>query len=572
MIRWFSFKLTIQTRIHISSSSYSSSFDVKALSSYSSSSTSNSISSYRFISSSFVINNNNYNTTSNNKTTSSLLLQDRLLNNNNLRFKSNSSTKTTTTTTIKALQEKMDPFIPQARQFVNFIDSAPSPYHATSQVAEMLKQKGFIQLSEKQEWDIKPNGKYFFTRNQSCVSAFIVGGKFNGGNGFNIAAAHTDSPNLKVRPVSNVESAGYLQVGVETYGGGLWYTWFDRDLTVAGRVIIKGADGSFESKLVHVKRPILRIPSLAIHLDRSVNSDGFKYNAQNHIVPILASQINAKLTNGDGENYENKKHHPILLDILAKELHCSVNDIQNFDLSICDTQPAAIGGALQEYIFSPRLDNLCMSYCSIEGLLRVSDEHIKQEESVLSVVLFDNEEVGSSSPQGACAPLITDTITRVNHCFVPAGKDINTIVDLSLRRSFLVSADMAHAIHPNYSGHHEPLHRPQLNKGPVIKYNANLRYATTGPTSFTILELAKRNGIPVQEFLVKNDSPCGSTIGPIISGSYGIRTVDIGNPQLSMHSIRETCGVVDITYGFQLIQKFFEQFSILDKSIKVDLE
>eukprot|EP01133_Synstelium_polycarpum_P001143 gene1143-1308_t len=480
------------------------------------------------------------------------------------------------------LINKMDPFIPHANKFVNFIDNSPSPYHAVAQMSELLKQRGFVQLSEKQQWDIKPMGKYFFTRNQSCISVFCVGGRYTGGNAFNIVAAHTDSPNLKVRPLSTVESVGYLQVGCETYGGGLWYTWFDRDLTVAGRVIVKNGDNNYESRLVHVRRPILRIPSLAIHLDRGVNTDGFKPNPQNHLVPILASQITSKLCGMEGDHFENKKHHPLLLDILAKELHCHVNDIQNFDLSVCDTQPATIGGALGEYIFSPRLDNLCMSFCAIEALLNTSDDHLRNEEAVLSCVLFDNEEVGSSSPQGACAPLITDTISRVNACFTTTThhddqgehqtqREISALNDLSLRRSFLISADMAHAVHPNYSAHHEPLHRPTMNKGPVIKYNSNLRYATTGPTSFVILELAKRNGVPVQEFLVKNDSPCGSTIGPIISGSYGIRTVDIGNPQLSMHSIRETCGVADITYSTNLLQRFYEQFSGLDNCPRVNL-
>ncbi|KAM9958041.1 hypothetical protein ACTFIW_013017 [Dictyostelium discoideum] len=480
----------------------------------------------------------------------------------------------------------MEQYLPQAKEFISFIDKSPSPYHAVQYFSEILKSKGFIHLSEKQMWDIQPNKKYFFTRNQSCISAFAVGGKYKPGNGFNIAAAHTDSPNFKVRPVSKVESVGYQQVGVETYGGGLWYTWFDRDLTVAGRVIVKSGDGSYESKLVHIKKPILRIPSLAIHLDRSVNTDGFKYNTQNHLVPMIASKLSepveskstttesSKTSDPQDVNSSTTKHHAVLLELLSKELGCSVGDIQNFDLSVCDTQPAAIGGALDEFIFSPRCDNLGMSYCAMIGLLNVKESTLAQEENVLNVILFDNEEVGSSSPQGACAPLINDTISRVNSSmFASTCKphELNNFIDLTLRNSFLISADMAHAIHPNYTANHEPLHRPALNKGPVIKYNANLRYATNGPTSFVILDICKKNAIPIQEFLVKNDSPCGSTIGPIISGTYGIRTVDIGNPQLSMHSIRETCGVADITHGINLIQKYFEQFTKLD-NIKSDLE
>ncbi|EGC33023.1 hypothetical protein DICPUDRAFT_154975 [Dictyostelium purpureum] len=473
----------------------------------------------------------------------------------------------------------MDQYLPKAKEFISFIDKSPSPFHAVAYFSDLLKKNGFVQLSEKQMWDVKPNGKYFFTRNQSMISAFMVGGKYKPGNGFNISAAHTDSPNFKVRPVSNVENVGYLQVGVETYGGGLWYTWFDRDLTVAGRVIVKVGNDQYESRLVHINKPILRIPTLAIHLDRSVNTDGFKYNTQNHLVPMIASKLSVPASakpedTSSTTNNSGAKHHPILLELLAKELGCAVSDIQNFDLSVVDTQPAAIGGGFDEFIFSPRCDNLVMSYCSVNGLLNVKESTLANEENVLAVVLYDNEEVGSSSPQGACAPLINDTISRVNTALFSEqfkSHELNNFIDLSLRNSFLISADMAHAVHPNYINNHEPLHRPALNKGPVIKYNANLRYATTCPTSFVILDICKKNNIPIQEFLVKNDSPCGSTIGPIISGTYGIKTVDIGNPQLSMHSIRETCGVADITHATNLIHKFFEQFTQLN-NVKSDLE
>eukprot|EP01132_Coremiostelium_polycephalum_P004877 gene4877-6083_t len=467
----------------------------------------------------------------------------------------------------------MESYLPKAKNFISFINNSPSPYHAVAEISELLKKKGFTQLSEKSKWEIKPNSKYFFTRNQSCLSAFCVGGKYKAGNGFTIAGAHTDSPNLKVRPISNVESVGIQQVGCETYGGGLWFTWFDRDLSVAGRVLVKTGNEVYESKLVHVKKPILRIPSLAIHLDRTVN-ENLKINTQNHLVPIVATKLNAPVEPSNATATE-KKHHPILLELLSKELGCKPSDIQNFDLSVCDTQPAAIGGALDEFIFAPRCDNLCMSFCSIEALLSVSDEALAQQDSVMNVILYDNEEIGSSSPQGACAPLITDTIARVNSSFIPNESGDNNLTyfsDLSLRNSFLVSADMAHAVHPNYVANHEPLHRPALNKGPVIKHNANHRYATTGPTSLIVNEIGKRFDIPIQEFVVKNDSPCGSTIGPIIAGTYGIRTVDIGNPQFSMHSIRETCGVADITHAINLLRNYFEQFSNLDKKIKVDLE
>ncbi|GAM24522.1 hypothetical protein SAMD00019534_076970 [Acytostelium subglobosum LB1] len=524
----------------------------------------------------------------------------------------NTSSSTSTSpkdSTKDVLDQSMDTFLPQAKRMIEFIDQSPSPYHAVSVLAQKLISCGFVQLSERTKWSLEPGKRYLFIRNQSCISAFIVGKKFVGGNPFAIAAAHTDSPTLRVRPVSKVDSAGYLQVGCEMYGGGLWYTWFDRDLSVAGRVMVRTAPDRFESKLVHIKRPLLRIPSLAIHLDRSVNTDGFKYNTQNHVVPILANQIVGKLAansgnsgnsghggnggnggntgngshggnGGDGSKVQDKpstglesKHHPILLDLLAKELNCSVGDIQNFDLCVCDTQPAAIGGASSEFIHSPRLDNLNMSYCVMEALSNVDDAHLANEESVLAAVLFDNEEVGSSSPQGACAPLLIDTITRINRCFARAGDQddaVTQLTDMSTRKSFLISADMAHAVHPNYAQQHEPKHRPLMNRGTVIKYNSNLRYATDSTSAFIILELARRNNIPIQEFLVRNDVACGSTIGPIISGSYGIKTVDIGNAQLSMHSIRETSGVADVTHSTNLIQTFYEQYTQLHRQVVID--
>jgi len=412
--------------------------------------------------------------------------------------------------------------------------------------------------------------KYFFTRNQSTIIAFAIGKKFKPGNGFNIVAAHTDSPNLKLKPNSAIESSGYLEVGCELYGGGLWNTWFDRDLTAAGRVIVK--DGNkFEARLVKVEKPILRIPTLAIHLDRSVNTDGFKYNTQNHVLPILATAVKKQLGDKPEEKSADKaKHHPLLLQILADKLKVDVSAIQNFDLSVCDTQPGAIGGALDEFIFSPRLDNLCMSFCSLKALVGSSDASLDDETNVRVVMLFDNEEVGSSSAHGAASPLLLDTIARITALNGPVNGGNRTLEDQAIRNSFLVSADMAHALHPNYAGHHDPQHQPGINKGPVVKHNANLRYTTTAPTAFVILELGKRNNVPVQEFVVKNDSPCGSTIGPIMSTLGGIRGVDIGNPQLSMHSIRETCGVADVTHAVTLLKAFFEQFTALDSQLIVD--
>eukprot|EP01111_Echinosteliopsis_oligospora_P001715 TRINITY_DN1250_c0_g1_i1.p1 TRINITY_DN1250_c0_g1~~TRINITY_DN1250_c0_g1_i1.p1 ORF type:complete len:465 (+),score=99.86 TRINITY_DN1250_c0_g1_i1:12-1406(+) len=463
----------------------------------------------------------------------------------------------------------MEKYIPAAQKFVSFVTESVSPYHAVENAKKILEAAGYKLLSERQQWQLNLGGKYYFTRNQSTIVAFAVGQKYKPGNGFNIVAAHTDSPNLKIRPHSAVEgSGGYLQVGCELYGGGIWATWFDRDLTVAGRVMVQKGD-KYEAKLVNVKKPILRIPTLAIHLDRSIN-EAFKFNTQQHLVPILATsaanQLNKSLPAPSGEK---PNHHPLLLDILSKQLDCKVDEIKSFDLNLVDTQPSTIGGAYDEFIFSPRLDNLCMSYCSLQALIEgTSDSALANETNVNVMMLFDNEEVGSSSCHGAASPLVLDVIHRVTSLNDPSSP--SGLVDVAIRNSFLVSADMAHAVHPNYSSNHEPLHQPKMNQGTVIKHNANLRYTTIAPTGFVILELARRNNVPVQEFVVKNDSPCGSTIGPIMSALAGLRAVDIGNPQLSMHSCREQCGTADITHGIALLKAFFEQFTALDAQITVD--
>eukprot|EP01112_Ceratiomyxa_fruticulosa_P006980 TRINITY_DN1797_c0_g1_i2.p1 TRINITY_DN1797_c0_g1~~TRINITY_DN1797_c0_g1_i2.p1 ORF type:complete len:464 (+),score=94.87 TRINITY_DN1797_c0_g1_i2:217-1608(+) len=463
----------------------------------------------------------------------------------------------------------MDEFQPLAQRFVDFVNASPSPYHTVHSSKTLLLSAGYQQLHETDQWTLKPGGKYFYTRNQSTIFAFAIGEKYKPGNPFAIVGAHTDSPTLKLRPVSAVKANGFLQVGCETYGGGLWYTWFDRDLSVAGRVIIKTGD-KFESRLVKLEKPLLRIPSLAIHLDRSVNTEGFKYNTQTHLLPILATEkLNASINEAPKDKDVKEKHHPILLKVLSDHLGCRVEDIQTFDLNLFDTQPATIGGALNEFVFAPRCDNLGMSFCSLIGLLDSTSkpDSLANETQIRAISLYDNEEVGSSSAHGAGSPMLLELIERVLETLAKGNKEL---VSETIRKSFLVSADMAHCLNPNYSSNYEPKHQPMMNQGPVIKYNANLRYATTAYSSFIILELAKRNNIPVQEFVVRNDSPCGSTIGPIISSLVGIRTVDIGNPQLSMHSIRETAGVADVTYGSQLCKSFFEQFGVLDAQIKID--
>jgi len=462
-----------------------------------------------------------------------------------------------------------------ALELVDFLNNSWTHFHAVEESKKMLLAAGFTHLSECEEWDLKPGGKYFFTRNASSIIAFTLGAKFSAGNGFYCVAAHTDSPCPKLKPISASTKGGFLKVGVQTYGGGLWYTWFDRDLSVAGRVLVQRGD-TLSHELVKVPRPIMRIPTLAIHLDREVNSAGFKPNTEQHFAPVLATSIKAALDGGAEAEKEKAKdaarspHHQLLLETLAAELGCKPEDIVDFELNVCDTQPSTVAGAKSEFIFSGRLDNLAMSFCALKGLVEASNDPaaLADEEMGWMVALFDNEEVGSDSAQGAGSPIMFEAMRRATKCAPGQGSEGTS--SRMLRKSFLVSADMAHCLHPNYMDRHEENHQPKMHKGLVIKHNANQRYATTAVTSFLFREVAKRAGIPMQDFVVRNDMGCGSTIGPIMASGIGIRTVDVGMPQLSMHSVREMCGTDDVETSYKHFKAFFETFSSVDQLVKVD--
>ncbi|VAI32386.1 unnamed protein product [Triticum turgidum subsp. durum] len=411
---------------------------------------------------------------------------------------------------------------------VDFLNASPTAFHAVDEAKRLLKAAGFEQLSEREEWSgLQPGRKYFFTRNHSAIVAFAIGAKYVAGNGFHIIGAHTDSPCLKLKPVTKITKGGYLEVGVQTYGGGLWYTWFDRDLTIAGRVLVREKkDGvvSYGHKLVRVQEPIMRIPTLAIHLDRTMSSEGLKINNQNHLVPVLGTLIKHEMQKlvkgnvpGESSGGENTKHHPLLLQALVESTS--------------------------------------------------TDHSLDNESGVRMVALFDHEEVGSDSAQGAGSPAMLDALTRITGCFNHSN---SKLLEKAIQRSFLVSADMAHALHPNYMEKHEENHQPKLHGGLVIKHNANQRYATNAVTAFIFREIAERHQLPIQDFVVRNDMACGSTIGPILSSGVGIRTVDIGAPQLSMHSIREMCAVDDVNYSYEHLKAYFEEFTELDNKVKVD--
>ncbi|XP_049848103.1 uncharacterized protein LOC126311197 isoform X2 [Schistocerca gregaria] len=459
-----------------------------------------------------------------------------------------------------------------ADKFLEFLNQSRSAYAAVKTAKELLVKNRYRYISEKESWRgvIKHGERYFTTRNQSTIVAFAIGQRFNpdDGSGFNIVAAHTDSPCLKVKPVSRIQGAGLLQVGVECYGGGLWHTWFDRDLSISGRVLVQRGH-QIVSHVISIDGPILRIPTLAIHLSKRVNADGFNFNLEQQLVPVIASEDFDMLHS----TLDNPKvtHHDALLSILAKELNCRVEEILDFDLSLADAQEAVRGGAYKEFVFGGRLDNLFMSWCSLRALLEATDrdEQLVNQPQVQMVVLFDNEEIGSASAQGAASSLLSEVVQRV--CDAMSHNSQQRVDTASLmRRSMLLSCDMAHAWHPNYRAEHELNHTPRMHGGVVIKQNCNHRYATSAESRCILNKLAQQHNIPVQNFVVRNDSHCGSTIGPIVSTQLGIRCIDIGIAQLSMHSIREMAGIIDLFYAVRLIKEFFLNFSTIDRSVISD--
>ncbi|KAI1326054.1 peptidase [Xylariaceae sp. FL0255] len=493
-----------------------------------------------------------------------------------------------------------------ALDFLDFVNASPTPYHAVHSSIVRLEKAGFTAIKERDNWSstLKPGGKYYMTRNGSTIVAFAIGAKWRPGNPVAMLGAHTDSPCLRVKPVSKKTSIGFMQIGVETYGGGIWHSWFDRDLSLAGRVLVNDGKGNFVQKLCKIDRPIIRIPTLAIHLDRASE---FNPNKENELFPIaglVAAELNRtgataaeaaaseKAKEGD-EAFQplkdmSDRHHPYILELVAENVQAKVEDIADFELVLYDTQKSCLGGLNEEFIYSARLDNLNMTYCSIMGLIEsIKSSPLDAESSIRLVTCFDHEEIGSTSAQGANSDLLPAVVRRLSilaggrhgdsasdrsweHVSSDPDIDLSTAFEQTAAISFLVSADMAHSVHPNYAAKHESNHQPEMNKGTVIKVNANQRYATNSPGIVLLQEMAKRAGVPLQLFVVRNDSPCGSTIGPMLSAKMGVRTLDLGNPQLSMHSIRETGGTHDVEHAIKLFESYLAHYSDLEAKIFVD--
>jgi aspartyl aminopeptidase len=427
-----------------------------------------------------------------------------------------------------------------AKKACEFLSASTDPFYAVANSVAKLEATGFTQLRKREPFagKLTPGGKYYYTINHSTLVAFTIGKKYQPGNGFIILGGHTDSPNLKVKPRSKKEAHGCVQLGVQCYGGGLWHTWFDRDLGISGRVLVRGSDGMVSQKLVKLDSPVARVSTLCIHLQTDVERKAFEVNKETHTAPIIASSALLEKESEEQLNDWQKGQEPRLLKAIAEKLGIEVKDIADFELNLYDVQPASLGGIDTEFLNSGRLDNLATVFCALEAIVDHSTD-LNNDEDICLAAFFDHEEVGSQSAIGAGSPIMMEAVRRISDAMSDSPGSLNPdIYSCSIRKSFVLSVDQAHAIHPNYSSKHDSTHAPQMNAGVVIKSNCNQRYTTNGVTGFFVRELARGAGLPIQEFVVRNDCPCGSTIGPIISANTGIRTVDIGMPQLSMHSCR----------------------------------
>lgn len=420
-------------------------------------------------------------------------------------------------------------YIETTEKLLDFIEKSPTAFQAVDEMQKRLTENGFEVLSEKEYWKLVPGEKYLVTRNNSALIAFCIPEKES--RVFHIMASHSDSPSFKIKenPEIKVDNS-YVKLNVEKYGGMLMAPWFDRPLSVAGRVIIRRNDG-LEEKLVDIKRDLVMIPNLAIHMNREANN-GVAYNPQKDLQPLFAA--------GNTDR--------TLLEIIAEQTGVKKEDIISHDLFLYNRMLGTIWGADKEFVSSARLDDLQCAFASMEGLLRAQNHG-----SIAVHCVMDNEEVGSGTKQGAASTFLKDTLLRIN---MGLGRTYEEYL-MTLAGSFMVSADNAHALHPNYTDKTDPTNHPVLNKGIVIKFNANQKYCTDAVSAAIFKELCTKAGVPYQTFVNRSDIAGGSTLGNISNTQVPMNTVDIGLPQLAMHSPYETAGVKDTEYLVRAAEELF---------------
>ncbi len=424
----------------------------------------------------------------------------------------------------------MDPLV---GRFLAYLDASPTPFHAARATQAAIEKAGFQPIEEgSKPQPLEPGQGYYLSRAGSII-AFRVGSQPVQKTGFRILAAHTDSPNLRVKPQPILKSHGYVRLGVDVYGGCIIATWADRDLGMAGRVMLRKGDGP-QDVLVDIRRPLCRIPNVAIHLNREVNEKGLILNAQTHLPALFSTDTGVE---------------DPLRDLLSTEIGCKPEDILTWDLSLFDLTPASLSGVHGSFIHSGRLDNLGSCHALTEALLSGGE----MPAATQVVALFDHEEVGSVTARGADSRLLDNVLRRISR---DATQSAPGGTSRALMNSWLISVDMAHAVHPAYESHHDPSHQPLLNGGPVIKQNVNQRYSTEAETSALFIQLCEAVDVPYQWFINRSDWRCGSTVGPMLASRLGVKSLDVGNPMLSMHSAREMCGSQDQAHMVKALAHF----------------
>jgi len=413
---------------------------------------------------------------------------------------------------------------------LDFIKGCPSVFHAVKAIAEELKSDGFYELMEGRKWNLEKGRKYYVTRNYSSIIAFKTGEDLDDYS-FNIVASHCDSPSFKIKDNYKVESGKYMQLNIEKYGGTIYSTWFDRPLSAAGRVIVKNSEG-IETRLVNIDKDLFIIPNLAIHMNREVNSS-MKYNEQTDLLPLYGSSKDG------GDNF---------MDVVAEYAGVEKECIFSTDLFLYNRMLPSIWGSNDEFISSPKLDNLQCAYSTLKGFIKGNNS-----KSINVYCCFDNEEVGSGTKQGAASTFLEDVLKRINDNLGKTNEDYHC----ALSSSFMVSADNAHAVHPNHPEKSDSSNRVYMNEGIVIKHNASQKYTTDAVSSAVFQSLCEASGVPFQHYSNRSDMPGGSTLGNIASLNVSVNTVDIGLAQLAMHSCYETAGIMDTCYMIQVMEEFF---------------
>jgi aspartyl aminopeptidase len=428
----------------------------------------------------------------------------------------------------------------QVQHLLDFIDASPSPWHVIKSVEAQLASFNFKKLDETLSWSLESGGRYYVVRDESSVIIFVLGQKPLVETGFKMIGAHTDSPGLRIKPNAATGVDGLLRLGVEIYGGPILATFTDRDLSLAGRVNYKDTNNNIVSALINFDRPLLRLPNLAIHMNRTVNEDGLKLHKQNELPLILSALAQECLP----QTYFS--------ELLQEQSACEAERILSWDLAVYDTQKGVFWGAENEFYANSQLDNLASCYAALQGLL---DDTVLENEATLVCAFFDHEEIGNESNKGADGSFLGDVLKRISLVTENNKEDFTR----ALAKSFMVSADMAHAYQPNFPLAYDPDHKVFVNKGPVIKVNANQRYSTESVSQAMFVDWCEQAGVPYQKYSHRSDLACGSTIGPITSARLGIRSVDVGNPVWAMHSIRESAGVLDHGYMIKVMKKFLTQ-------------